>query len=152
MVNLNTLVEDESEAGLKHAIKELNETLQSFQYLSANANKLIANNTDSISTLISNFNKISQDLSVLTNDLKDVKFSETITSLDTTLVSLNTLLGDLSNGEGSLGLLLTDEKLYHNLEGATKELEALLKDIKLHPNRYTRILSKKEIPYEEEED
>ncbi len=45
--------------------------------------------------------------------------------------------------------LLKEEGLYNNLEGATKELEELLKDIKLHPKRYFRILSKKEIPYNE---
>ena len=50
-----------------------------------------------------------------------------------------------------MGKLLKDETLYQNLEGATKEMEALLKDIKLHPKRYFRILSKKEIPYQESE-
>lgn len=88
---------------------------------------------------------------MLAEDLKGVQFSETVASLDTTLANLNSLLGDLNKGDGTLGKLLTDEKLYDNLEGATKELESLLRDIKLHPNRYTRILSKKEIPYEENE-
>ena len=149
--NLNVVLKDNSEKGLKHAVEELNITLQSFQKLSASANTLIAKNTDSIAALISNFNKISEDLSILAEDLKGVKFSETIASLDTTLANLNSLLGDLNNGEGTLGKLLSDENLYDNLEGATKELEALLRDIKLHPNRYTRILSKKEIPYVEDE-
>ena len=50
-----------------------------------------------------------------------------------------------------MGKLLKDDDLYDNLEGATAELESLLLDFKLHPNRYTRILSKKEIPYQEPE-
>ncbi|MDB2462965.1 MCE family protein, partial [Algibacter sp.] len=60
----------------------------------------------------------------------------------------NTILANLEQGEGTMGKLLKDDELYNNLEGATSELESLLKDFKLHPNRYTRILSKKEIPYE----
>ena len=44
---------------------------------------------------------------------------------------------------------MKDEALYDNLEAASKELQLLLLDIKLHPARYRRILSKKEIPYEE---
>ena len=42
---------------------------------------------------------------------------------------------------------MKDDQLYYNFESATKELEELLQDIKLHPKRYFRILSKKEIPY-----
>ena len=151
LTSLNIVLKDDSEKGLKHAVEELNVTLQSFQILSASANTLIAKNTDSIAVLISNFNKISKDLSLLAEDLKDIQFSETIESLDTTLANLNSVLEDLNKGDGTLGKLLTDEKLYENLEGATSELESLLRDIKLHPNRYTRILSKKEIPYEDTE-
>ena len=151
LTSLNIVLKDDSEKGLKHAVEELNVTLQSFQILSASANTLIAKNTDSIAVLISNFNKISKDLSLLADDLKDIQFSETIESLDTTLANLNSVLEDLNKGDGTLGKLLTDEKLYENLEGATSELESLLRDIKLHPNRYTRILSKKEIPYEDTE-
>ena len=99
--------------------------------------------------LINNFNNVSEDLSGLTNDLKDIKLSETVAKLDDALANVNNLLGQLNNNEGTVGKLLNDDQLYVNLEGVTKELEELIRDIKLHPNRYTRILSKKEIPYEE---
>ena len=52
--------------------------------------------------------------------------------------------------EKSWGKLLKDEGLYNNLDDATKEMKELLEDMKLHPKRYFRILSKKEIPYSEE--
>ena len=83
--------------------------------------------------------------------LKEADIGNTIASLNTTLTSVNTLLTNLNNGEGSMGMLMKDETLYENLEGASKELEELLRDIKLHPKRYFRILSKKEIPYEKSE-
>ena len=54
----------------------------------------------------------------------------------------------IDNNEGTIGKLLNDDKLYNNLEAASKEMELLLLDIKLHPARYRRILSKKEIPYQ----
>jgi phospholipid/cholesterol/gamma-HCH transport system substrate-binding protein len=74
---------------------------------------------------------------------------ETIAELQTTINNFNGLLNAMNNGEGSMGKLMKDEALYNNIEGATKELEELLRDIKLHPKRYFRILSKKEIPYSE---
>ncbi|TYA58918.1 MlaD family protein [Formosa maritima] len=151
LINLNGLVEDESEDGLKHAIKELNETLSSFKTLSGSFNTLIAQNQDSLTAVISNFNSVSKNLAILSEDLKEVEISKTINTLDETLQNVNSLLADLDKGEGSIGKLLKDDELYNNLEAASKELEELLEDVKLHPKRYFRILSKKEIPYEETE-
>jgi phospholipid/cholesterol/gamma-HCH transport system substrate-binding protein len=49
-----------------------------------------------------------------------------------------------------MGKLMTNDSLYNNLTGASREMEELLEDIKLHPKRYFRILSKKEIPYKKD--
>ena len=151
MVNLNKLVVDESDAGLKQTIEELNSTLKSFKSLSYSFQGLVKKNDENISGVLENFNKVSENLTKISDDLKTVEFSKTIAKLDGTLASLNNVLSGIENGEGSMGKLLKNDQLYNNIEGATKEMEALLKDIKLHPKRYFRILSKKEIPYSEEE-
>jgi len=46
---------------------------------------------------------------------------------------------------------MVDDALYNNLEGATKELEELLREVKLHPKRFVHIsmFGKKEKRYEE---
>ncbi|PNQ72988.1 MCE family protein [Hanstruepera neustonica] len=150
LIGLNAIVEDDSDKGLKNAIAELNATIKSFRNLSYSFNSLIAKNEKNLTSVISNFDSISQDLASLSNDLKKAEISKTIDDLDTALLNFNTLLTNLDNGEGTVGKLLKDDELYNNLEGATKELEELLRDIKLHPKRYFRILSKKEIPYEDD--
>ncbi len=151
MVSLNKLVADDSEAGLKSTIKELNETLKSFKATSNSLNGVIAKNDKNITAILENFKTTSTDLSLLISQLKEANIGATVTSLDGTLNNLNAILTTINKGEGSIGKLIKDEELYNNLKGATGELEALLKDIKLHPKRYFRILSKKEIPYVEEE-
>ncbi len=151
LVNLNKLVVDESETGLKQTIAELNATLKSFKTLSYSFQNLVKKNDKNISGVLENFNEVSENLSIISSDLKTIEFSKTIANLDNTLASLNGVLSGIEKGEGSIGKLLKDDALYNNLKGATGEMEALLKDIKLHPKRYFRILSKKEIPYKEEE-
>ncbi|WP_353779393.1 MlaD family protein [Winogradskyella sp. 3972H.M.0a.05] len=148
LTNLNKLVIDDSDAGIKATIAELNSTLKSFKTLSYTIDKAIKENDGKISLVLENVNKTSENLATLSDDLKDVEISKTITKLDNTLGSVNAVLRGLENGDGTMGKLLKDDKLYNNLEGASKELELLLLDIKLHPARYRRILSKKEIPYE----
>lgn len=150
MISINRLVNDNSDAGLKRTIEELNFTLKSFKNTSNSVNSVISNNDKNITAILDKFKTISADLAVLTTDLKNANVGTTVENLNATLNKLNTILATIDKGEGSMGKLLKDEALYNNLEGATKEMEALLKDIKLHPKRYFRVLSKKEIPYKEE--
>ncbi|WP_100614898.1 MlaD family protein [Confluentibacter citreus] len=149
--NLNKIVIDDSEEGLKRTIAELNSTLKGFKQLSSSANGLISKNDENIAVILENFKTTSANLSLLTTELKDAKLGSTVETLNKTITSLNTVLATIEKGEGSMGKLLKDDALYNNLKGASKEMEELLRDIKLHPKRYFRILSKKEIPYSEEE-
>ena len=151
LTNINKIVIDESDAGLKRTIAELNATLKSFKNLANSINGVVSENDKNITTILENFKTTSNDLAVMTSELKEANVGNTVQSLNETLTKINVLLAGVNNGEGSMGKLLKDETLYQNLEGATKEMEALLKDIKLHPKRYFRILSKKEIPYQESE-
>ncbi len=99
--------------------------------------------------MLDNFDKTSADLNALTSELKEADIAKTIKDFDTVLLTVNTLMASIESGEGTMGKLLKEDGLYKNLESASKEMELLLLDIKLHPARYRRILSKKEIPYEE---
>ncbi|WP_308992883.1 MlaD family protein [Mariniflexile litorale] len=151
MLSINRLINDNSDAGLKRTMEELNHTLKSFKKTSNSVNAVISNNDKNISEILAKFKTISADLAVLTTDLKDANVGTTVENLNNTLNKLNTILVTIDKGDGTLGKLLKEEGLYNNLEGATKEMEELLRDIKLHPKRYFRILSKKEIPYQKEE-
>jgi phospholipid/cholesterol/gamma-HCH transport system substrate-binding protein len=102
--------------------------------------------------MIISFKLTADKFGKVADSLKQVNLNKTVTSLDITLNKLNAVLSKLENGEGTMGKLLQDDTLYTNLSGSTAELEALLRDIKLHPKRYFRVLSKKEIPYKNEED
>jgi phospholipid/cholesterol/gamma-HCH transport system substrate-binding protein len=148
LVNLNGLVLDNSEDGIKNAIAELNSTMKSFKAVSYTINTLVKDNDEKLNSVLSNFDAISSDLATITGDLKNVKLSNTVKTLDNTLSTANRLITSIENSDGTLGKLLNDASLYNNLEAATKEMELLLMDIKLHPARYRRILSKKEIPYQ----
>lgn len=139
LINLNSLVEDESDNGLKNAIAELNTTIKGFKTLSNSFNSLIAKNDEGLTAVISNFNKVSEDLTELSADLKEADISKTVNDLDQTLLNVNSLLAGLDKGEGTLGKLLNDDDLYNNLEVASQQLQELLQDVKLNPQRYIKV-------------
>ena len=85
--------------------------------------------------------------------------NNTMGNADTTLAELTTTLKDasaamnsiaelvngLKEGEGTIGQLLTNDSLYHNLNRASIQLDSLLKDIEEKPYRYIPLKSRNKI-------
>jgi phospholipid/cholesterol/gamma-HCH transport system substrate-binding protein len=65
--------------------------------------------------------------------------SETSTNLNAAATSLQTVLGRIEAGEGTLGRLSTSDSLYINMNSAAASLAALLEDLRANPNRYINI-------------
>ena len=152
MVNLTEVIKDPSDEGLQSTIAELKQTLEAYKNLSFTIQGMIKDNDEKISSILDNFDEASGNITELTEELKTLELNNTVETFESTLASMNSVLVKIDQGEGSLGKLVNDDSLYLNLEAASKEMEELLRDIKLHPKRYTRVLSKKEIPYESEEE
>lgn len=91
----------------------------------------LKNNNENIEKILSNFGNISDSLSAS-------GFVNIIHNADTAIFKLNTVLNKIEKGEGSLGLLIQDEKLYNELKKASSDLDDLLLDIKNNPKRYVR--------------
>ena len=70
------------------------------------------------------------------------------------ITKFDAIVAGIENGEGSVGKLLKDDKLYENFEGASRQLEQLLQDLKLNPKRYVNIsvFGKKQKEYATPED
>lgn len=152
LVNLNTLFDAQTKSNIKSSIAELSTTIASFKSTSESLNDLVVDNSSSIGQTITNFNKISEDLTSLSTSLAATDFDTIMADLKSTISSFNQLLSAIENGEGSVGKLMKDEAVYNNLEGATKQLEELLEDMKLNPKRYVHfsLFGKKAKQYDSE--
>ncbi|WP_431136384.1 MlaD family protein [Psychroserpens mesophilus] len=136
LTSLNEVLDSETKGNIKEGIAELNATIKSFKSTSMSLNKLVNTNQESLTATISNFETTSENFSKLSDSLANANLSQTIKDLQSTVKNFDVMMADLQNGEGSIGKLLKDESLYNNLEGASKQLEELLQDMKLNPKRY----------------
>ncbi|WP_203258216.1 MlaD family protein [Hyunsoonleella ulvae] len=150
LVNLNEVFDDKTKSNLRKSISGFNQLMIDFKNTSTSLNILISKEDSKLNKSLDNFENVSSNLSKVSDSIASTNIAQTVNNLESTLKNVDAILADLEQGEGSMGKLLKDESLYNNMKGASKELEELLRDVKLHPKRYFRILSKKEIPYKEE--
>ena len=147
--NINNILDVNTQNNLKSSIANLNNTMKDFSQF---ANELNTQRTK-ISGLLDNLNAFSVNLNKNNNTINNVlKNAETTTSnmskvnLETTVNELKATLGDLqttlkkvNNGNGSLALLMNDDKLYKNLKNTLETTNNLMYDINAHPSKYINI-------------
>lgn len=139
LLNVNAIIDEKTRQNLKEAIENLNNTLNSFSGVSENLNHILANNTGKLDNTFTNLDKTAGNLSKLTDSLSQLETGKLVTDLQNVVDKMDKIVSGVDNGEGSIGKLLKDDKLYQNLEGASKQLEELLQDLKLNPKRYVHI-------------
>ncbi|HZW62261.1 MAG TPA: MlaD family protein [Flavobacteriaceae bacterium] len=136
LANLNQVFDNKTKANLRSSIAGLNDIITNFKQTSKTLDALLVTNQEKLTNTLSNTEKVSENLSNITDSIAKANLGNTIAELQETISKFNLVLENIDNGEGSIGKLLKDEGLYNNLEGASKQLEQLLQDMKLHPKRY----------------
>jgi len=137
----DNIFDDKRQRDLQHAISNLNNVMLSYEKLAKDMNSMMN------STLKPTIRKYGE----LADTLQALELHQTLASAQSALNNMSAVMEKMNNGEGTMGKLMNNDSLYNNLNGAALQMEELLEDIKLHPNRYRRILSKKEIPYKKED-
>ncbi|HTO95240.1 MAG TPA: MlaD family protein [Bacteroidota bacterium] len=59
--------------------------------------------------------------------------------LETAAGALNGVLGKVGRGQGTLGMLVQDERLYNHLDSLSMNLNLLVRDLRENPQRYVRL-------------
>lgn len=79
---------------------------------------------------------LSDNFSVISENLKGIDYAETFQKIDSTLYNVQLLTSKLNSKDNTVGLLFNDPSLYNNLSTTTANAAALLEDLKAHPKRY----------------
>ncbi|MFK5981978.1 MAG: MlaD family protein [Flavobacteriaceae bacterium] len=139
LFNFNEILNDTTKKDLTEAVASLNKSMNSFEGVSANLNSLLIENKPKLDSTFTYLETTTGNLAKFTDSLSQINIKAMAANLEATLESFDAIMKKMENGEGSIGKLLNDEQLYKNLEGASKELEELLRDLKENPKRYVHI-------------
>jgi phospholipid/cholesterol/gamma-HCH transport system substrate-binding protein len=153
LIALNDVLDIESRDSFKRTIVGLESTVGSMTTTIESFNNIVDASKADIDLTLQNTKRITENISKVSDTLASVDFGQTVRTLQITLENVNGLLVNIENGKGSLGKLATDDAMYENLTNASKELEELLKEMKLNPKRFVHfsLFGKKAKPYTKEE-
>ncbi|MGG6230637.1 MlaD family protein [Tenacibaculum sp. SDUM215027] len=152
LIGFNQVLDEKSRQSLNRSILGLEGTISDVRKTLASVNTLLADNKGNLDATLANTKKITDNFSKVSEDLAKANLGESVKKLEATLVNVNGLLANMKSGKGTLGKLMTDEKMYNNLTKASKELEELLREMKLNPKRFVHfsLFGKKAKPYNDE--
>jgi phospholipid/cholesterol/gamma-HCH transport system substrate-binding protein len=92
----------------------------------------LRNHNEQLSSAMSNIESITD--SIARSELKS-----TISNTNKTLAETHLILEKINKGEGTLGMLVNNDSLYHNLTSLSQELDLLLKDLQENPKKYINV-------------
>ncbi|MDP2386842.1 MAG: MlaD family protein [Bacteroidota bacterium] len=92
----------------------------------------IEKNNEKLSNVINNFSNISDSLA-------KANVKKTIEETNKALSDANLILAQINSGQGTMGKLIKNDSLYNNLNKSSEDLDKLLKDLRINPERYMHI-------------
>ncbi len=110
----------------------VNENRQSLQRIFSNVESItknFENNNEKLDQTLTNLKSISDSLA-------GANLQQTVNNASIAMQQVAELMQKVNNGEGSLGALMNNDTLYQNLEAAAYDLDQLMLDMRLNPERY----------------
>ena len=148
---LNKVLSDNTINGINTSIANLSATIIDIRKTIEVVNSMVTDNQENLKITIENTKNITTNFSKVSENINAVDFKKIIAKADDAVANFNEMAIKINAGEGTIGQLLNDKRMYDNLEAATGELEQLLRDIKLNPKRYIHfsVFGKRQVPYTE---
>lgn len=133
LTSVNTLLADPAIASTLHNTEEATANLKkSTQQL----NTLMANINGKLPTMMDKADGVLTNTDQLTSRLAAIDFASTMQQVDNTIANVQSITDKINSGEGSLGLLMNDNRLYNNLNQTMVSADSLLNNLREHPKRY----------------
>jgi len=136
LTSINSVLNDETKGNLKGTIENLNHSMVSFKNISGDIELLLSDNNEKLYRSIDNLDRTAENFAGISDSLAQIQVGKLVDDIEGAIAGFKSVADKINSNEGNLGKLLHDEQLYENIEGATRQLEQLLQDMKLNPKRY----------------
>lgn len=150
LTSVNAIMNPDFQKNVNKSFNSIAATLGSLENTSKKVDNLVGSEGSRISAILANveaissnfknnnqqINAIMANLHSVTDQVAAANFKQTVDNANKAMLELQGVVSKINNGNGSLGLLINDTKMYDNLNSASKNLDNLLIDLKENPKRY----------------
>jgi len=158
--SLNDVFNDKTKNDLKGSFAAIKPTVQNIEEATAKLNAFVGDETGRMHDIMANIDKITHDFTTyhtalsrtidnfasISDTLRAMNLKKTINETTSAVSSVNDMLQKIKSGDGTLGKLVNDDKLYNSLVSATRNMDKLVSDIKANPHKYFAPLGKRGKP------
>ncbi len=137
---------------IESSLTTIESAISSFERVAKNIDTLVVTQRETLGKVFTNMEGITanldsnsenitrmlENLAGMTDSLSEANLKELTNNLSKALSEMSVMLENINNGQGTVGMLMTDKKLYDNLTKSTKNLESLLADLEANPKRYVQ--------------
>ena len=133
---ITSVLSKDARESLTKSLESLDYTFNTMSQTMTKVNKIVDQNDERISSIVKNLEENNDEITNILKNFSDLSDDVAKSNIRDLLASLGEVSKKIKDSEGSLGMFINDKDLYLNLEKSSKELETLIKDIKLNPKRY----------------
>ncbi|GAB1463008.1 MlaD family protein [Pedobacter sp.] len=150
LTSVNTILNPNLQKNIDRSFNSIAGTLTSLESTSKKVDALVGSESSKLSAILANVEAITanfkrngtkidmvmNNLNTVTDKVAALNFEQTVNSANKAMSDLQLIINDVKSGKGTLGALLNDKQMYDNLNNASKNLDALMIDLKANPKRY----------------
>lgn len=147
---VNKILNPNFQKNIDRSFMSIANSLQTLEGTTKKIDHLVGSQTGHIDAILTNAEEVSGSLKTSTahlngmtanfekvsNDVAAANLKQTLDNANKAMADLQATIAKINAGQGSLGLLLNDDKMYKNLTDASNNLNNLFIDLKTHPKRY----------------
>ncbi len=153
IVIVRTVFNDEAQGNIHESFETITQSVKIFKQTANRLDSLVAEQRGRLSRISANIESITQNLktnnekitNILTNfssisdSVAKANIREAINNSSIAMKQTAEIMEKINSGKGTMGMLVNNDSLYNNLEAASRDLDKLLEDLRLHPNRYVHV-------------
>lgn len=150
MIIVQYVLNDKTRENLSKSFESIKKAISTLEQTAYKLDDMVDNERSKISSLLNKLNSVGSvlekntgridniiaNMSTVSDSLAKSNLASAIDEADKTLKEMNTLIAKINQGQGTLGKLAKNEELYNNLNKSTQDLDLLLRDLRINPERY----------------
>ena len=129
---LNRKTQDE----IKESISVLTSAINAINNSSVIIEETLTSKNTQINKTIDNFEKISSNLSNVSDELNSFGLSSLLSNLEVSVDGIGSIVDKLDSDNSTLGKLINEDEVYNNLNSSIESLNILINDIKANTKKY----------------